>query len=152
MSTPEPDHPRARGRDVNINLFTNPIPGSPPRTGTRLTADAHLRVTARITPARGDETLASKLLISCKTSSRLFGYHEIKPLCWLKPKHAAAIGALPPNSGTHHLNELCWIVDPKMPLYDGFGQGLARHRTITLWPHEPAQSELNKTTSFDGRA
>src|ERR1700749_4387452 len=41
-----------------------------------------------------------------------------------------SIPALPSHSGTHHFNELSWIIDPKAPLHDSFGQGPACHRTI----------------------
>jgi hypothetical protein len=117
------DHPRARGGDRFTNYNERGYYGSPPRAGRR-----HRQLTAascplRITPARGEETLAHKLLISHKTSLRPFGYR----LRRLEPQHAKAIGALPSNSSTNRLNQLWRFINAKISLDDCFGHRLARY-------------------------
>jgi hypothetical protein len=71
------DHPRARGRDDRVRALMEAHYGSPPRAGTRRDLKRMQVHHVRITPARGDETLVPKSLISRKTSFPTFGHREM---------------------------------------------------------------------------
>src|SRR6266700_3673910 len=62
------DHPRTRGRDIAFRIRSWAAIGSPPHAGTRHGLTEDCIGYSRITPARGDETLVPKSLISHSTS------------------------------------------------------------------------------------
>ena len=56
------DHPRARGVDFNLKGYLTAMPGSSPRTGSRLAVEFEGVLKTGFTPAHGEQTLLFILL------------------------------------------------------------------------------------------